>query len=125
MGINTKEEEILSFIVLLLSLIVIVKSADVLIDSSAKIARFYGVPTFIIGVSIIAFGTSAPELVVGVASGINKVNELSLGNIVGSCINNTALIMGVTALILTVHVDEKIIKKEMVILTFITKNSKI
>lgn len=119
MGIYTKEEKFLSFIILLLSLVVIVKSADVLIDSSAKIARFYGVPTFIIGVSIIAFGTSAPELVVGVASGINKVNQLSFGNIVGSCINNTALIMGITALILTVHVDEKIIKKEMVILTFI------
>lgn len=104
------------FIILLVSLVIIVIASDKLIDSSSKIAKFYGVPTFIIGVSIIAFGTSAPELVVGILSSIQKTNQLSYGNIVGSCINNTGLILGVSSLILTVAVSAKIMNKEMLML---------
>lgn len=109
----------MSFLVLIVSLAIIVIAADKLIDSSSKIARFYGVPVFIIGVSIIAFGTSAPELVVGIISSFQKANELSYGNIIGSCINNTGLILGISALILTIRVDEKILKKEMLMLTIV------
>jgi len=104
------------FIILLVSLVIIVISSDKLIDSSSKIAKFYGVPTFIIGVSIIAFGTSAPELVVGIISSIQKTNQLSYGNIIGACINNTGLIIGVSSLILTIAVSAKIMKKEMFML---------
>jgi len=107
----------MNFLILILSLVIIVIAADKLIDSSAKIARHYGVPVFIIGISIIAFGTSMPELVVGVISSIAGNNALSYGNIVGSCINNMALILGITAIIITVMVDAKILKKEMLILT--------
>lgn len=109
----------MNFIILLLSLVVIVVAADKLIDSSSKIAKHYGVPVFIIGISIIAFGTSAPELVVGVISSINGDNVLSYGNIVGSCINNMGLILGITALIITVTVSDKILKREMLMLTLI------
>lgn len=104
------------FIILIISLLIIVVASDKLIDSSSKIAKFYGVPTFIIGVSIIAFGTSAPELVVGIISSIQKSNQLSYGNIVGACINNTGLILGVSSLILTVAVSTKIMRKEMIML---------
>ncbi|MBP3285250.1 MAG: calcium/sodium antiporter [Clostridia bacterium] len=104
------------FLILLVSLVIIVITSDKLIDSSSKIAKFYGVPTFIIGVSIIAFGTSAPELVVGIISSIQKTNQLSYGNIVGSCINNTGLILGVSSLILTISVSAKIMRKEMLML---------
>lgn len=104
------------FIILIISLLIIVVASDKLIDSSSKIAKFYGVPTFIIGVSIIAFGTSAPELVVGIISSIQKSNQLSYGNIVGACINNTGLILGVSSLILTVAVSAKIMRKEMIML---------
>jgi len=104
-------------LILLVSLVVIIISSDKLIDSSSKIARFYGVPVFIIGVSIIAFGTSAPELVVGIVSSIQKANELSFGNIVGSCINNVGLIIAIASFIVSIKVDEKILKKEMLMLT--------
>ena len=109
----------MNFLILILSLIIIVIAADKLIDSSSKIARHYGVPVFIIGVSIIAFGTSMPELVVGIISSISGDNALSYGNIVGSCINNMGLILGVTAIIITVLVNEKILKKEMLMLTVV------
>lgn len=107
----------MSFLILIVSLVIIVISADKLIDSSSKIARHYGVPVFIIGISIIAFGTSAPELVVGIISSVSGDNALSYGNIIGSCINNTALILGITAIIVTVSVSEKILKREMLMLT--------
>ena len=109
----------MNFVILIISLAIIVFAADKLIDSSSKIARFYGVPVFIIDVSIIAFGTSAPELVVGIISSIQGANELSYGNIIGSCINNTGLILGISAMLLTIKVDEKILKKEMLMLTVI------
>lgn len=109
----------MDFLILVISLIVLIVSADKLTDSSAKIAKYYGVPVFIIGVSIIAFGTSAPELIVGIVSSINKVNDISLGNIIGSCINNTGIIIGISAFILTIKVDERILKREMLMLTFI------
>jgi len=107
----------MNFLILILSLIIIVIAADKLIDSSSKIAKHYGVPVFIIGISIIAFGTSAPELVVGIISSINGDNALSYGNIIGSCINNVALILGLTAVIISVKVDDKILKREMLMLT--------
>jgi len=106
-------------LILVISLFVIIVSSDKLIDSSSKIARFYGVPVFVIGITIIGFGTSAPELVVGILSSIQKANELSFGNIVGSCINNTGMILAIASFIVAVKVDEKILKKEMLILTII------
>jgi len=109
----------MNFLILIVSLIIIVIAADKLIDSSSKIAKHYGVPVFIIGISIIAFGTSAPELVVGIISSINGDNVLSYGNIIGSCINNMALILGLTAVIISVKVDDKILKREMLMLTVI------
>jgi len=109
----------MNFLILILSLVIIVVSADKLIDASSKIARHYGVPTFIVGISIIAFGTSMPELVVGIISSFNGDNALSYGNIIGSCINNMALILGLTAIIVKVIVDEKILKKEMLMLTIV------
>lgn len=109
----------MDFLILILSLVIIVIAADKLIDSSSKIARHYGVPVFIIGISIIAFGTSMPELVVGIISSINGDNALSYGNIIGSCINNVGLNLGLVALIITIMVDEKILKKEMLMLTLV------
>lgn len=101
------------FLLLILGLAMIVKSADVLIDSSSKIARRYGVPSFIIGITVIAFGTSAPELVVGIMSGINHTNQLSLGNIIGSSLSNIALIVGIAAIVMPLHVRDTVIKREI------------
>ena len=67
----------LQFLLLVAGLALIVFSADILIDSAAKIARLYGVSSFIVGITVIAFGTSAPELAVGLVSGIAKANELT------------------------------------------------
>ncbi|PKM71790.1 MAG: sodium:proton exchanger [Firmicutes bacterium HGW-Firmicutes-16] len=98
---------------LILGLAMIIKSADVLIDSSSKIARRYGISSFIIGITVIAFGTSAPELAVGIISGINHTNQLSLGNIIGSSLSNIALIVGISAIIMPLYVRDNVLKREI------------
>lgn len=103
----------MQYLLLILGLVMIVKSADVLIDSSSKIAKRCGVSTFVIGITVVSFGTSAPELVVGIMSGISHTNQLTLGNIIGSSLSNTALIVGISAIIMNVQVRDSVIKREI------------
>ena len=105
---------------LVIGLVLIIKSADILIDSAAKIARLYGVSSFVVGITVIAFGTSAPELAVGIVSGFAKANELTLGNIIGSSLSNIALIVGLAALLSPLRVKDDIVRHELPIL-FITQ----
>lgn len=106
----------MQYILLILGLVMIIRSADVLIDSSAKIAKRYGISPFIIGITVVAFGTSAPELSVGIISGITKTNQLTLGNIIGSSLANTAMIIGLTAIIMPLKVKDSVVKRELPIL---------
>ncbi len=103
----------MQFFLLILGLAMIVKSADVLIDSSSRIARRYGVSSFVIGLTVVAFGTSAPELAVGIVSGIARTNQLTLGNIVGSSLSNIALIVGISSIIMPLRVRDAVAKREM------------
>ena len=103
----------MQFILLIIGLVLILKSADILIDSSAKIARKYGISSFIIGITVVAFGTSAPELVVGILSGIRGTNQLTLGNVIGSSLSNLALIAGLSSMILALIIKDSLVKKEL------------
>ncbi len=109
----------MQFLILILGLVMIIKSADLLIDSAVKIARRYGASSFIIGITVIAFGTSAPELAVGIVSGLNHTNQLTLGNIIGSSLSNIALIIGLSAVILPLQVKDTVVKRELPILVLI------
>ncbi len=109
----------MQFLLLIFGLVMIIKSADILIDSSSKIARRYGVSSFIIGITVVAFGTSAPELAVGIVSGINRANQLTLGNIIGSSLSNIALIVGLAAVIFPLEVKDTIVKRELPLLLII------
>ncbi len=106
----------MSFLLLILGLGVTIFSASVLIDASAKIARRYGVSSFIIGITVVAFGTSAPELAVGIAAGTSGINELSLGNVVGSSMSNIGMIVGIAAVISTLRVRDSVVQRELPIL---------
>lgn len=109
----------IQFLLLIAGLVLIIKSADVLILSTSKIARRFGISTFVIGITVIAFGTSAPELVVGIVSGINQTNQLTLGNVLGSAMSNMALIMGISAVIITLQVQDSTLKREFPMLLLI------
>ncbi|WFR57214.1 calcium/sodium antiporter [Anaerocolumna sp. AGMB13025] len=103
----------MQYFLLVLGLVLIIKCADILIDSSSKIAKRYGVSSFVIGITVVAFGTSAPELAVGVVSGISHTNQLTLGNIIGSSLANTAMIVGIAAIIMPLRVKDSVVRREI------------
>ena len=89
----------LSLVFMLGGLAVLAWSSDVFVDGAAALAKAFGISPFIIGMVIIGFGTSAPELCVSTMSGLSGHANLSLGNAYGSCIFNVAVILGVSVLI--------------------------
>lgn len=89
----------------LVGLLAIVKGADWLTDGAAKIAHRFGIPTIVVGLTIVAMGSSAPEFVVSVVSAAKGNSDMALGNVVGSNIFNILAIMGITALVRPISVD--------------------
>ena len=85
---------ILDIILFGLGIIALWKGGDYLIDGSTKIARYYQIPDLILGLSLVAFGTSAPELIVNIIATIKNKQDIVFGNILGSNISNTLLILG-------------------------------
>ena len=96
-------------------IILLIKGSDILIEGASKTALNYGIPIFIVSAIIIGFGTSSPELAVSVGAGLENDAGISLGNIVGSCIANILLILGIGAIIKPVKINASGIKKESVI----------
>lgn len=105
-------ELMFTILMLVISLAVLVKGADFLVDGSADLARFLKVSPFLIGLTIVAFGTSLPELAVSFFSVLGDKADLSLGNIIGSNIANIALIIGLSALITPLAVRSKTLINE-------------
>lgn len=111
---------ILSVVAIVVGLVLLVWSADRFVDGAVGVAQFFGMSTFLIGMLIVGFGTSAPEMVVSVLSAMNNTPQLALGNAYGSNIANIALILGVTALIIPVVVKKEAMKRDIPILIAIT-----
>ncbi|MBA4502690.1 calcium/sodium antiporter [Marinobacterium marinum] len=101
-------------------LAVLVWSADRFIDGAAATARHVGMPPLLIGMVIIGFGTSAPEMVVSAFASIQGNPNLALGNGYGSNITNIALILGITALLSPIAVHSQILRKELPLLAIVT-----
>jgi len=101
-------------------LIVLVLSSDRFVDGAATTARHFGMPSLLIGMVIVGFGTSSPEMVVSTLSSIQGNPGIALGNAYGSNIANIGLILGITAIINPVTVSSNILKKELPILSLIT-----
>lgn len=101
-------------------LALLVWSADRFIDGAAATARHAGMPPLLIGMVIIGFGTSAPEMVVSAFASIQGNPNLALGNGYGSNITNIALILGITALLSPIAVHSQILRKELPLLSVIT-----
>ena len=93
----------MTYILLLLSLVLLVVGANWLVDGAAAIARRYHMSEYIIGATIVGMGTSAPELVVSVISSVGGHSDIAIGNVVGSNIFNVLLILGITALLMPIR----------------------
>jgi cation:H+ antiporter len=104
-------------------LILLVWSADRFVEGAAATAGHFGMPPLLIGMVIVGFGTSAPEMLVSALAAVQGSPGIALGNAYGSNIANIALILGVTALISPVMVHSTVLKKELPILTLVTAGS--
>ncbi|MGN1393087.1 MAG: calcium/sodium antiporter [Succinivibrionaceae bacterium] len=107
-------ELIYYIIALVIGLVLLVWSADRFIDGASRSAIYFNMPSILVGVVIVGFGTSAPELLVSLLAGIDEKSNLALGNAIGSNIANIALILGATAIIHPIIVHKRILKNEYV-----------
>lgn len=111
---------ILAIVAIVVGLVLLVWSADRFVDGAVGVAQFLGMSTFLIGMIIVGFGTSAPEMVVSILSAMNDTPQLALGNAYGSNIANIALILGITALITPVVVKKEAMTRDIPILIAVT-----
>ncbi|PYF82398.1 MULTISPECIES: calcium/sodium antiporter [Marinomonas] len=109
----------LAILAILGGFVLLVWSADRFVEGAAATARHAGMPSLLIGMIIVGFGTSAPEMVVSAMAALDGNPNLALGNAIGSNIVNTGLILGVTALITPIIVQSKIVRKEIPLLLLI------
>ena len=87
----------MNFVLLLVGFIMLIKGSDVFVDSASNIARKFNIPPIIIGLTIVAMGTSAPEFAVSITSSLAGMNDMSIANVVGSNIFNLLVVLGVSS----------------------------
>lgn len=105
---------------LIVSLILLTIGAEILVRGSVVLALRLGVSSFFIGLTIVGFGTSAPELATGIAAGLNDKPDIVIGNVVGSNILNVALILGAASLITPTPVKTRLVKAEVLVVIAIS-----
>lgn len=103
----------MEYVLLLVGFFLLIKGADWFVDGSSSLAKFLRVPSAIIGLTIVAFGTSAPELSVSVTAGLSGQNEIAISNVLGSNLFNLLVVTGVCAIIAAVPVNRNIIRREL------------
>lgn len=110
---------LLAFLAILIGFVLLVWSADRFVDGAAATAKHAGMSSLLIGIVIVGFGTSAPEMVVSAMAALDGNPQLALGNALGSNIINTGLIIGITAVFIPLIVHSTIIKRELPLLILI------
>lgn len=110
----------MTYILLIFGLIGLVIGGNMLVDGSVRLARSMGVSTLLIGLTLVGFGTSTPELVTSMIAVINKSEGIAVGNVVGSNIANILLVLGAAAVISPVRVDIKSFRRDAVFLVLST-----
>ena len=109
----TKDGDMLPVVLMLIGFLLLIKGADLLVQGAAAAARRIGVSDLTIGLTVVGFGTSTPELVVNIMAGVQGTTALAIGNVLGSNIANVFLILGVTALILPLEVTSQTVWREI------------
>ncbi len=107
---------VMTFVYLIAGLVLLVAGAEVLVRGAAKLAAQFGIPPLVIGLTVVAFGTSAPETAVSVQAAFNGSGDLAIGNVIGSNIANVLLILGLTALVAPLIVSRQLIRLDVPIM---------
>jgi cation:H+ antiporter len=111
---------IINILLLIVGFVLLIKGADIFVDGASNTARSFKVSKTIIGLTIVAFGTSAPELAVSLQSLAVNNSDMVLGNVIGSCIINTLLIIGIAAIIKPIKTKNNTVRKELPITLLIS-----
>ena len=106
----------MTWLFLALGLVLLVVGADVLVKGAARLAASFGIPSLVVGLTVVAFGTSAPELAVSVKAAFAGEAELAIANVVGSNIVNVLLILGLSALVLPLTISKQLIRQDVPIM---------
>ncbi len=109
-----------TIIFLIFGLILLLVSGKYLVESSVAVARHFKIPTIIIGLTIVSFGTSAPELLVSLQAALQGHPEMAIGNVIGSNISNILLVLAITAFIFPITIQKQFIRRDWPILMFIS-----
>ncbi len=109
----------MDYILLIIGFFLLVKGADIFVDGSSNIAKTLKIPSLIIGLTIVAFGTSAPEAAVSITASINGQNGMAIGNIIGSNIFNLLMVVGASGFIKSLLIDKSVLSKQLPF-TFLT-----
>ena len=102
----------MDYIFLIVGFVLLVKGADIFVDGSSDIARYFSIPSFIIGLTIVAFGTSAPEAAVSITAATTGQNGIAVGNVIGSNLFNLLMVLGACSLLKPCPVQPHILKNE-------------
>ena len=108
----------MSFVLIIIGFILLVKCADWFVEGSSNIAKALRIPALIVGLTIVALGTSAPEAAVSITASIKGMNDISLGNVVGSNISNLLLVLGISGLFGTLTAKKKVMTRDFRFLIF-------
>lgn len=103
-----------------LGLAILVAGAELLVRGASQLASSFGISKLIIGLSIVAFGTSAPELAVCIQAGLAGETDILLGNVIGSNISNILLVLGISAIILPLYVNPRLIRLDVPVMIAVT-----
>ena len=95
----------LNYILLLVGFVMLIKGADVFVESASSIAKKFGIPSIVVGLTIVAMGTSAPEFSVSIQSALAGMNDMSIANVVGSNIFNLLVVLGLSSVVNKLKID--------------------
>jgi len=110
----------LSLVGILGGLVLLLLGGAALVSGASQLAARLGVPPMVVGLTIVGFGTSAPELVVNIVGGLRGESALAFGNVVGSNISNLALVLGAAAMLQKIEIHGRVIRRELALLLLVT-----
>ena len=119
-GGNVVIDFIVSLVLLVAGFVLLIKGADIFVDGASKVAAKMRIPLIVIGLTIVAFGTSAPEAAISITSACQGTAGIAVGNVIGSNILNVLLILGISALFAKLPVKKTTLKYEIPFVAFIT-----
>ncbi len=117
---ETHRSMTLALVAVLCGLVLLVWSAERFVDGAAAVSRYWGMPPLLIGMIVVGFGTSAPEMAISARAAAQGHTGIALGNAYGSNIANIALILGLTALVRPIAVHSRVLRKELPVLSAVT-----